>query len=292
MNDEQIRKFFNSSFIIQRSAFRKCVTDIILKPIGIVHSEVKDPRAMPFMGAPATIEVFSAYADGLRYLEKHSHLWVIAWLSLAARDKLLVAPRGLRDETEAGLHGAFAVRLATRPNPVGLSVAKIEATEGNRVHVDRIDFIDETPVIDMKPYVRRFEAIAVARNEPIRHPVNREAALRGLVIEAENFHGERCGGLALAVRIVEHARSTFFDHRNPLGLEVVAPQHRGCLIDNLIALLGASFGRGTLRLHHDDVVILRHGQKQYAYALRAPLTSGVETIVAAPETELFYFARL
>jgi len=245
---------------------------------------------MPFMGAPATIEVFSAYADGLRHLEKHSHLWVIAWLSLVARDKLLVAPRG--DETEAGLHGVFAVRLAARPNPVGLSVAKIEAVEGNRVQVDRIDFIDGTPVIDMKPYVRRFEAIAVARNEPIRHPASREAALRGLLIEAENFHGERCGGLALAVRIVEHARSTLFDHRHPPGLEVVAPRHQGCLIDNLIALLGASFGRGTLHLHNDDVVILRHGQQQYVYALTASLAHRVETIVAAPETELFSFSQI
>lgn len=265
------------------------VSEITVNPIGVVRSSVKQRSDMPTLGVPALIEVFDAYTAGLRHLEKHSHLWVLAWLHEAGRDKLLVTPRGVRDQGEAGLHGVFAVRSPTRPNPIGLSAVRIVAIEGNRIRVDRLDFVDGTPVIDMKPYFRRFDAIAAVRNEPIGRPASRDAALAALLIEAENFHGERCGGLALAARIVEHARSVLFNYRDPPGLKVIAPQARGCLIDTLMALFNVGFGRGTFGLHDRDAVILAHGLRRYVYTLIIPPSRSFEDVLAAAESSVFQF---
>ena len=86
-----------------------------LKQIGVVRSAIANRKDLPPLGAPASVELFPEFADGLLHFEKHSHLWVMAWLDTAARDPLQVIPRGLKDQGEAGLHGVFAVRSPARP---------------------------------------------------------------------------------------------------------------------------------------------------------------------------------
>jgi hypothetical protein len=73
---------------------------------------------------------------------------VLTWLDRARRDDLVVHPR---DDLSLPLTGVFSTRSADRPNPVGLHPARIVAIDGLRVRVDRIETVDGTPIIDVKP---------------------------------------------------------------------------------------------------------------------------------------------
>jgi tRNA-Thr(GGU) m(6)t(6)A37 methyltransferase TsaA len=249
---------------------------------------------MMTFGVPAVIEVFPEYADGLRHLEKHSHIWVIAWLHEANRDRLLITPRGVADKSEVGLHGVFAARSPTRPNPIAMTAARIEKIEGTRIHLNRLDFIDGTPVIDLKPYFRSRDAIYAARSEQIGKPANREAMLASLLYQAENFHGERCGGVALGARIVEHLRSNFFDYAEVSDCVARVPKASGCLMDAVMTLVGATPGRATLEFHDRNSVVFIKDQMQYEYLLQEPgrrwhtwREMTFEPVLAMLESELF-----
>ena len=241
-----------------------------ITPIGVVCSEVKDGKLMPPFGVPARIELFPKYEPGLRHLEKHSHLWVVAWLHEAGRERLRVTPRGVRIQDETTLHGVFAVRSPTRPNPLALTAAKIERVEGNIVWVDQLDFIEGTPIIDLKPYFRSRDAIHSARSASIGQPDSRQAMLISILGQAERFHGERCGGLALAARIIEHLRSVFLDYAEIFGFSVTLPEGSGCLIDCVIGLSGASFGKKTLNFHRQNTIRFGGQTRSYDYQLLEP----------------------
>lgn len=267
---------------------------MVLTPIGVVRSPIADRQQMPTFGVPARVEIFPEFADGLRHLQKHTHVWILAWLHEADRTRLLVTPRGVSDTSEAGLHGVFAVRSPTRPNPIALTAARIERIEGTRLHVDRLDLVDGTPVVDVKPYFRSRDAIYAARNEQIGRPASRRALLESLLLQAEHFHGERCGALAFGARIVEHFRSTFLDFAEAWGAQAIVPEDAGCLIDAVMTLVGATPGRGTLGFHGAPFVRFIRGDRAYTYVLLEPgrrwsswTELSVEDVLAAPEEELF-----
>ncbi|MFN8005811.1 MAG: tRNA (N6-threonylcarbamoyladenosine(37)-N6)-methyltransferase TrmO [Terriglobia bacterium] len=241
-----------------------------LRPIGTIRSPIKDRKLMPPFGVPARVELFPEYAPGLRYLEKHSHLWVIAWMHEAERDRLLVTPRGIREKNEASLHGVFAVRSPTRPNPLALTAAKIERFERNVIWFDQLDFIEGTPVIDLKPYFRSRDSIHSARNAPVGQPESRQAMLDSILIQAERFHGELCGGLAMAARVVEHVRSTFLAYGEIVDFDITVPDGSGGFIDGILGLCGVSFGSHTIHFHSkNQILFARHGQT-YEYQLLEP----------------------
>ncbi len=55
------------------------------------------------------------------------------------------------------LRGVFAIRVPKRPNPIGLSVVRLERIEGRILHVEGVDVLDGTPLLDIKPYVPDFD---------------------------------------------------------------------------------------------------------------------------------------
>ena len=55
-------------------------------------------------------------------------------------------------------HGLFATRAPARPNPIGLSVVRLVSIENTTLHIQDVDIIDGTPLLDIKPYVPAFEA--------------------------------------------------------------------------------------------------------------------------------------
>jgi tRNA-Thr(GGU) m(6)t(6)A37 methyltransferase TsaA len=98
---------------------------------------------------PASIVIEPPYRAALQGLAGYSHVWVLVWLDRASRRPLVITPPNVATPT-----GIFALRSPVRPNPIGLSAARIlcvDEAEG-RIEVDAIDFLDGTPVIDVKPY--------------------------------------------------------------------------------------------------------------------------------------------
>jgi len=160
-----------------------------VRPVGVVRSGVVDKKDMPSLGAPAAIELFEECAGGLLHFEKHSHIWVLAWLDGAARDALQVIPRGIGDPGPKGLHGVFALRSPARPNPIGLTAARVVGRQGRRIEVDRLDFTDGTPVIDLKPYFVTSDLFFSATNAQIGRPANRDALYEALILQGVQFHG-------------------------------------------------------------------------------------------------------
>lgn len=246
--------------------------EFCMRPIGTVRSPVRDRKDMPPFGVPASIELLPEYRDGLLHLEKHSHIWVLAWLEGAERDILQVTPRGVHGATPETLHGVFAVRSPARPNPIGLTAARIMRLAECSIQVDALDFLDGTPVVDIKPYFVNHDLIFSAVNAPIGRPSSREAMRESLRRQAERFHGEACPDLELAVTIVERFRAEVLELGEPETWQVTAPLDRPCLIDALMGMTRATLGRRTLRLTERDEVCFEHQGKSYRYVLGSSRT--------------------
>ena len=136
---------------------------ITYKPIGVVHSPFQEPRGTPIQpagaeGVEGTIEVFPEYAEGLTDIEGFSHVILIYHFHLSRKPSLKVKP--FMDDKA---HGVFAMRGPSRPNPIGISVVRLVRVEKNVLHVQDVDVVDGTPVLDIKPYVPEFDIRPVER---------------------------------------------------------------------------------------------------------------------------------
>lgn len=135
---------------------------IAYQSIGVIHSPFPDQEGMPIQpagaqGTPGWIEINDDYTVGLRDLEGFSHIILLYHFHLSDGYDLEVKP--FLDKVKRGL---FATRAPRRPNPIGLSVVKLTGVEGKIIKVENIDIVDGTPLLDIKPYVPAFDAIADA----------------------------------------------------------------------------------------------------------------------------------
>ncbi len=109
------------------------------------------------------LEIFPAYREGLAGLGAFSHVVVLYWFDRndtpSKRAILKVHPRA---DTSLPLTGVFATRSPVRPNLVGFSVCKIKSVEADRVIIEDIDALDQTPIIDLKPYIPASDSIPSA----------------------------------------------------------------------------------------------------------------------------------
>ena len=133
---------------------------ITYKRIGIIHTPFNNVEGMPIQptgakGVEGIIEIFPEFVDGLKDLDGLSHIILLYHLHLTGDYKLLVKPF-MDDE----IHGIFATRAPKRPNPIGLSVIKLNRIEGNSIYVENIDVLNNTPLIDIKPFVFDFDSVS------------------------------------------------------------------------------------------------------------------------------------
>jgi tRNA-Thr(GGU) m(6)t(6)A37 methyltransferase TsaA len=130
--------------------------DCTIKPIGIVRSSLSSREAAPntgFEGAPdAWLEMDSTVAAGLEGIAAGCEIILITWLHKANRSTLKVHPR--RDMNRP-LTGVFATRSPDRPNPIGLHRVSVLEIAGNRLKVGPLEAIDGTPIIDIKPILKK-----------------------------------------------------------------------------------------------------------------------------------------
>lgn len=109
-------------------------------------------------GVLATLELDQRYVAGLQELSLFSHAIVLYWLDQSRRDLIAQVPSHLGTP-----RGTFALRSPVRPNPIGLSVVEVVQVHGGRVDVRNIDCVDNTPLIDLKPYYASLDAYPDAR---------------------------------------------------------------------------------------------------------------------------------
>jgi tRNA-Thr(GGU) m(6)t(6)A37 methyltransferase TsaA len=130
--------------------------DMSLVPIGRVESPLTDTADAPkqgFEGGPDAWLLFEPRVlDALDGLEPGARVIVLTWLDRADRTTLKVHPR---DDARNPLRGVFGTRSADRPNPIGLHEVEVAAVEADRVLVRGLEAVDGTPVLDLKPVLRR-----------------------------------------------------------------------------------------------------------------------------------------
>lgn len=127
------------------------------RPIGLLRTPFDQPAAMPIQpsaarGTAGRIELDPELAEGLRDLAGFSHIIVLYYFHRTSGVRLTVTP--FLDEHPRGL---FATRAPCRPNPIGLSVLRLVGVEGNLLAVEDVDMLDGSPLLDIKPYVPRFD---------------------------------------------------------------------------------------------------------------------------------------
>jgi tRNA-Thr(GGU) m(6)t(6)A37 methyltransferase TsaA len=150
-----------------------------LWPIGVVHSPHGERVEAPRQPAAAsevegTVELFAGhgYEDALCDLATWDHLWLVVWFDRNRGFRPKVSPP--RSDKKRGV---FATRSPYRPNPIGLSAVRLLGVSGLVLHVRGLDLLDQTPVLDLKPYVPYTDAIPEAN-----HGWLDAAALAGLTV--------------------------------------------------------------------------------------------------------------
>lgn len=137
---------------------------VLYRPIGIIRSEHVAPEETPIQpayakGCQGRAEILPEFAEGLRDLDGFSHMYLIYHFHLAGPAKLIVKPFLQNAE-----RGVFATRSPCRPNAIGLSIVELIRREGNVLHLDGVDILDGTPLLDIKPYTVKFDRIETTRN--------------------------------------------------------------------------------------------------------------------------------
>lgn len=131
--------------------------EITYKQIGIIRTPFSETTGMPVQSCAAQdtggiVELDDEYATGLFDLEGFSHIILLYHFHLVKGYKLYVVP--FMDDKP---HGIFATRSPARPNPVGISIVELKKIEGRKIYFDGADMVDETPLIDIKPFFGKYD---------------------------------------------------------------------------------------------------------------------------------------
>lgn len=134
---------------------------IVFEQIGTIYTEFKECENMPVQpcggaNSIATIKIKDEYKNGLKDLDGFSHIYLIYYFHKSKDYKLQVVP--FNDKT-ASYRGVFSTRTPVHPNRIGISLVKLESVEENIVKIRGVDILDETPLLDIKPYIPNFDII-------------------------------------------------------------------------------------------------------------------------------------
>ena len=136
---------------------------IEFEPIGVIHTPFKNREGMPIQpvgadGVPGTVEVFQPFTEGLSDLEGFSHIILLYHFHQSGDAPLRVTPF-----MDTQPRGVFSTRAPKRPNPIGISVVRLVKIEGSVLHLENVDTLDGTPLLDIKPYAPEFDHYPVDR---------------------------------------------------------------------------------------------------------------------------------
>jgi tRNA-Thr(GGU) m(6)t(6)A37 methyltransferase TsaA len=133
-----------------------------LPVIGVVRTSHAVLEATPIQAGLSraehgTIEISDAYAEGLDGLGDFDYAWLLTWLHRPDRPGAPLRPVPFLLRSQQRRMGVFATRAPRRVNPIGLSLIQILDVAGPTILFAGVDLLDGTPVIDLKPYVSRFD---------------------------------------------------------------------------------------------------------------------------------------
>jgi tRNA-Thr(GGU) m(6)t(6)A37 methyltransferase TsaA len=142
-----------------------------LPVIGVVRTGHVELAATPIQAGlnraeHGTLDIAEPYREGLDGLQDFAYAWLLTWLHRPDRPVTPPGERGGRPamrqvpfllRREGRAMGMFATRTPRRVNPIGLSLVELLEVTGTTVRFAGVDLLDGTPVLDIKPYVTRFD---------------------------------------------------------------------------------------------------------------------------------------
>ena len=145
------------------------MSDFSLQSIGTVETPFvqklgipRQPSLAPSIKGKIILNKEFAREDTLRGIESFSHLWIIYWCHKSDSWRETIRPPRLGGKEKVGF---LATRSPHRPNPIGLSVVKFEGVDENfNLIISGMDILNETPVLDIKPYLPMWDSIEQANN--------------------------------------------------------------------------------------------------------------------------------
>jgi tRNA-Thr(GGU) m(6)t(6)A37 methyltransferase TsaA len=130
--------------------------DFVMHPIGVIHSPFTDKAQTPIQSSRSitigTVEIYADFVDGLRDVVGFSHLILLYVFHCSSGYELRVKPF-----LDNQLRGLFATRHPCRPNPIGISIVRLLGCQSNVLEIEGVDVLDNTPLLDIKPYVPDFD---------------------------------------------------------------------------------------------------------------------------------------
>jgi tRNA (adenine37-N6)-methyltransferase len=137
--------------------------ETMLKAIGIIHTPLIEKKDAPIQSSRSdivgSVEVFPEYLEGLDGIEGFSHIYLLYMFHRSELEISLKVQPFLDDQ----LHGIFATRYPSRPNPLGLSVVQLTERKENWLYFKGADMLDGTPLLDIKPYIPEFDIFTVEK---------------------------------------------------------------------------------------------------------------------------------
>lgn len=130
--------------------------EIVMHPIGVIHSPYTVRSQIPIQSSRSQtigeVEIFPEFVEGLKDIDGFSHLMLLYVFHRSTGYELLVKPF-----LDNQLRGLFSTRHPCRPNPIGLSIVQLLSYQKDVLTVEGLDVLDNTPLLDIKPYVPNFD---------------------------------------------------------------------------------------------------------------------------------------
>jgi tRNA-Thr(GGU) m(6)t(6)A37 methyltransferase TsaA len=131
------------------------MSDITLRPIGYISSPFKTveeipPQSIYAKEKIATINIMEEYKEGLKDLDNYSHIIVQFYFHESKGYDLLTLTPWSEERK-----GVFSTRSPRRPNPIGITIVELRKIDGCTLEIQGVDMLDQTPVLDIKPYVEK-----------------------------------------------------------------------------------------------------------------------------------------
>lgn len=217
-------------------------------PIGVVENAFTDPAPPEEMRkAQSRIRVYKEYTDGLWRIEEHGYLQVVFLLDRSGPCEL-IAPRRY-----GGTRGVFASRSPSRPNPLGVSTVRLLERKENTLLVSGLDALDQTPVLDIKPYAPQMDGPPLDGESPRLEDPRRRISeliqnndLRRLLLKAGELHGHYCPFLALGVKAGAYALKQLKTQSDGMEDTVAITETNSCFADGIQYATGCSLGNNGL----------------------------------------------
>ena len=137
--------------------------EIIMNTLGFVKNEMKEPGVRPNLkDIVSEVEVYDEFAEGLLKIDEYSHAVILYHYHIDRHPD----PKPMQQHAHANENfpvvGIFSLRGSDRPNRIGISMVKILEVGQNTLKVAGLDALDGSPVLDIKPYIPRADAIPEA----------------------------------------------------------------------------------------------------------------------------------